>query len=165
MATSQAAPDTAAAKRGRQLTHTLAVLPWRARVEPVNCILEQRLDSLLPRLMCEADIDLWLVIARELNEDPVYPTLMPEPGGERARRTTILVFHDRGRENGFEQLTVSRLPLGGLYQPGWEGDLDQQWRRLAELVAEREPRRIGIDVSRYWAVGDWLSSGLHEWLR
>jgi Xaa-Pro aminopeptidase len=159
-------PAGAPAAQGRQLAHTPAVLPWRARVEPVNRILELRLDNLLPRLMREAGIDLWLVIARELNEDPVYPTLVPEPGGERARRTTMLVFHDRGGEAGVERLTVSRYPLGGLYQPAWEGgDLDQQWRRLAELVTEREPRRIGIDVSRHWAVADGLSAGLHERLR
>lgn len=157
-----AALPAAAPGQGRQLVRVPAVLPLRARVEPVNRILEKRLDELLPALMREAGVDLWLVIARELAEDPVYPTLVPEPGAESARRTTMLLFHDRGAEAGVERLTVSRYPLGGLYQPAWEGgDLDQQWRRLAELVRERDPRRIAVNVSRHWAVADGLSAGLH----
>jgi Xaa-Pro aminopeptidase len=166
-ASSTVSPAAAAATgdvpaQGRQLTRTPEVLPWRARVEPVNRVLQKRLDTLLPGLMREADIDLWLVIARELNEDPVYRTLVPEPDSGSARRTTMLLFHDRGEAAGVERLTVSRYPLGGLYEPAWEGgDLDQQWRRLAELVRERNPRRIGIDVSRHWAVADGLSAGLH----
>ena len=151
------------AAQGRELAGTPAVLPWRARVEPVNRVLKERLDTLLPRLMREAGIDMWLVIARELNEDPVYFTLAPEPGGDTARRTTMLLFHDRGEGGGVERLTVSRYPLGGLYEAAWEGgEVDQQWRRLAELVRERNPRRIGIDVSRHWAVADGLSAGLRE---
>jgi Xaa-Pro aminopeptidase len=131
----------------------------------VNEILAERLRELLPGLMRESGIDLWLVAAREHNEDPVYFTLAPEPSFA-ARRTTILLFHDRGPEQGVERLTVSRYPLGELYEPAWEGgDLDEQWERLAELVRERDPRRIGIDVSRHWPEADGLSAGLEDRLR
>jgi len=102
------------------------------------------------------------VINREYVEDPVYLTLVPEPVFS-ARRTTILLFYDRGPEQGVERLTVSRYPLQGLYDAAWQGGtLDEQWVRLKELVAERNPRRIGIDTSRHWSFGDGLSSGLHE---
>ncbi len=139
-----------------------AVLAERARVAPVNRVLRDRLDHLLPRLMREAGIDLWLVINREYAEDPVYLTLVPEPVFA-ARRTTMLVFHDRGAEQGVERLTVSRYGLGELYTSVWEGsDLDEQWLRLAEIVAERDPRRIGIDVSRHWPVADGLTASLRD---
>jgi Xaa-Pro aminopeptidase len=157
-----AGPAAAEHAQGREIAGIAAILPQRARVEPVNRMLADRLENLLPRLMRETGIDLWLVINREYAEDPVYLTLVPEPVFA-ARRTTMLVFHDRGPEEGVERLTVSRYALGGVYEPAWEGGSDEaQWQRLAEIVAERDPRRIGVDVSRHWAFGDGLTHGLHE---
>ena len=138
------------------------VLPHRDRVTPVNEILRHRLDELLPPLMREAGLDMWIVASREYNEDPVYFSLVPQPSFA-ARRTTILVFFDGGEEAGVERLTVSRYPLGELYEAAWEGgDLDEQWRRLGELVRGRDPRRIGIDISRDWPVASGLSASLHD---
>lgn len=138
------------------------VEPPRERPAVVNAVLEKRLNDLLPRLMREAEIDAWLVIAREYNDDPVYRSLVPDPSFT-ARRTTMLLFHDRGETEGVDRLTVSRYPLGDLYEAAWEGgELDAQWRRLAELLAERRPRRIAINQSREWPVADGLSHGLHQ---
>lgn len=138
------------------------VLSQRERPAVVNRMLRDRLDTLLPALMREAGLDMWLVINREYMEDPVYLTLVPEPVFA-ARRTTILVFFDRGAERGVERLTVSRYPIAGFYESVWEGgDPAEQWRRLAEVIAERDPKRIGINVSRQWAFGDGLSAGLRE---
>ena len=69
-----------------------AVLSTRERVEPENRMVRERLETLLPRLMAETDLDMWLVINREYAEDPVYFTLVPQPSFA-ARRTTMLVFH------------------------------------------------------------------------
>ena len=151
-----------ASGQGRVIAAPGAVLAERARVAPVNRVLQDRLENLLPRLMREAGIDLWLVINREYAEDPVYLTLVPEPVFA-ARRTTMLVFHDRGAEHGVDRLTVSRYGLGELYTSVWEGgDLDEQWARLSEIVAERDPRRIGIDTSRHWPVADGLTASLRD---
>jgi hypothetical protein len=161
----EAAPAAAAAAQGRVIERAdAAVLPERARVAPVNTILRERLDTLLPQLMREQQIDMWLVINREYAEDPVYLTLVPEPVFA-ARRTTMLVFHDRGAEEGIERLTVSRYGLGGIYEAAWEGGSDEeQWSRLATVIRERNPRRIGINVSRHWAFGDGLTAGLRDQL-
>jgi Xaa-Pro aminopeptidase len=114
--------------------------------------------------MREAGLDMWVVINREYAEDPVYMRLVPEPTFA-ARRTTMLVFFDRGPEQGVERLTVSRYPLGGLYEAAWEGgDLVEQWQRLAEVIKERNPKRIGIDKSRTWPVADGLTAALEEML-
>ena len=148
--------------QGRYIPAPGAVLPQRDRVAAINGALEERLDGLLPRLMREAGIDLWLVINREYAEDPVYFSLVPEPVFA-ARRTTMLVFHDRGGEEGLERLTVSRYPLANLYESAWEGgDLDEQWSRLAEIVAARQPRKIGVNVSSHWPVADGLTAGLRD---
>ena len=74
---------------GRVVDAPGAVLAPRDRVEPENRILRERLDTLLPRLMGEADLDMWLVIAREYAEDAVYITLVPQPS-HAARRTGLL---------------------------------------------------------------------------
>src|SRR5687768_5189686 len=139
-----------------------AILPERARADAVNTVLKDRLEKLLPTLMRENGIDMWVVANREYAEDPVYLTLVPEPVFA-ARRTTILVFFDRGAEKGVERLTVSRYPLRDFYDAAWEGgDEDEQWKRLAALVRERDPKRIAINVSREWAFADGLTHGLHE---
>ncbi len=134
----------------------------------VNGILKERLDDLLPGLMRAAGLDMWIVANREYAEDPVYLTLVPEPVFA-ARRTTLLVFHDlgvdadSGQDLGVERLTVSRYGLGDFYASAWPdgGSDEEQWARLAEVVAERDPARIGIDTSRSWAAADGLSHGLH----
>lgn len=148
-------------QQGRFIASPGAVLPERARAAAVNLMLRDRLDNLLPSLMRESGIDLWLIINREYAEDPVYLTLVPEPVFA-ARRTTMLILHDRG-EKGVERLTVSRYPFEGYYTAAWEGgESSAQWKRLAEILRERNPKKIGINVSRDWAFGDGLTHGLHE---
>lgn len=139
------------------------LLPPEARAEVENRILEQRLDSLLPQLMQDAGLDMWLVLSREYAEDPIYFTLVPQPSFA-ARRTTLLAFHRRA-DGTLERLAVNRYPLGGPYESAWSGgDLDEQWKALGRLVTERGPRRIGINVSRDWAIADGLSHALHQQL-
>ena len=118
----------------------VAVEPYERRPAVQNQLLEERLTELLPRLMRESQTDMWIVIAREYNDDPVFLSLAPKPRFT-ARRTTMLVFFDKG-EGGLERLTVSRYPLGALYEAAWEGgDLDAQWQRLATIVEERNPEK------------------------
>jgi hypothetical protein len=156
------AVNAVAQDQGRVIASTGNVLRERQRPDAVNAILKDRLDTLLPSLMRETGVDLWVVINREYAEDPVYLTLVPEPVFS-ARRTSMLVFFDRGAEKGVERLTVSRYPVPGYYDAAWEGgDLDAQWTRLAEVIKERNPKKIAIDVSRNWAFADGLSHGMHE---
>jgi Xaa-Pro aminopeptidase len=158
-----AQPRDEAPAQGREIAGAEGhILRHRERAPAVNRMLKDRLDHLLPALMRETDIDFWVVVNREYAEDPVYLTLVPEPVFA-ARRTTMLVFHDRGGEQGVERLTVSRYPIAGFYEPAWEGgEVDEQWRRLGQIIAERNPRRIGINTSRHWAFGDGLSSGMRD---
>jgi hypothetical protein len=147
--------------QGRVVASVGHVLPERQRPDAVNAMLKDRLETLLPTLMREAGVDMWLVINREYAEDPVYLTLVPEPVFA-ARRTSMLVFFDRG-EKGIERLTVNRYPMRGYYDAAWEGgDLDAQWKRLGELIRERNPKKIAVNTSRHWAFADGLSHGMHE---
>jgi Xaa-Pro aminopeptidase len=139
----------------------VAIEDYERRPDIQNRLLEERLDSLLPRLMRETGVDMWLVIAREYNDDPVFLSLVPKPRFT-ARRTTMLAFFDRG-DAGVERLTVSRYPLGAMYEAAWEGgDLDAQWQRLAEVIAERDPQTIAVNTSDTWPVADGISHSLHS---
>lgn len=147
-------------EQGRVIAGSHAVLPWRDRPAVENRILANRLDALLPALMEEAGIDMWLVIAREYVEDPVYFSLVPQPA-HAARRTTMLVFF-RGPD-GFEKLSVNRYPLGAPYETGWSGgDLAEQWQGLADLIAAKNPQRIGVNTSATWPFADGLTHSLHQ---
>ncbi|MEM7611670.1 MAG: M24 family metallopeptidase [Pseudomonadota bacterium] len=140
----------------------LSVADYSARPKVMNMIVEKRLETVLPRMMRETGIDMWLVIAREYNNDPVFLSLVPKPRFT-ARRTTMLMFYDRGEGAGVERLTISRYPLGTMYEAAWEGgELDEQWQRLGALVAERDPKNIAINVSDTWPVADGLSHHLHQ---
>ncbi|MBU2113123.1 MAG: M24 family metallopeptidase [Gammaproteobacteria bacterium] len=151
--------------QGRQLLspNDYQVLTPRQRVAPENRILTDRLQTLLPQLMTESGLDMWLVINREYAEDPVYFTLVPQPTFA-ARRTTMLLF-SRNTDGSIEKLSVNRYPLGAPYDSAWAGgNLQQQWQALAAEIVKRAPKQIGINVSEHWPVADGLTSGLHQQL-
>jgi hypothetical protein len=56
---------------------TAQILPELERAQFIEEIQQDRFDNLLPKLMDRAEIDMWLVIAREYNEDPVLKTMLP----------------------------------------------------------------------------------------
>jgi len=120
-----------------------------------------RLENILPEIMRREHIDLWLVINREYNEDPVYLTLVPASSFS-ARRTSILVFHDLGPGQGVERLSASFFGAREWYKPAWKDKKILQFENLARLIKEIDPRRIGIDVAPDWAFGDGLSASLKE---
>jgi hypothetical protein len=141
-----------------------AVLPSHERPSVENRILIDRLQNLLPRLLADTNLDMWVVINREYAEDPVYFTLVPQPT-YAARRTTMLVFNRRA-DGTVERLAVNRYPLGEPYASAWSGgDLEAQWKALAEVIVARNPARIGLNVSSTWPVADGLSASLRERLQ
>lgn len=158
-----AAAADASADQGRVINsaNEFQVVPHRQRVAPINAMTYQRLEQLLPRLMAESRLDMWLVINREYAEDPVYFSLVPQPTFA-ARRTTMLIFN-RQDDGTIEKLSVNTYPFGEPYTSIWSGgDLTAQWQALAKLIAERDPQRIGINISRDWPVADGLSHGLYK---
>jgi Xaa-Pro aminopeptidase len=138
------------------------ILPLRERARIQNAWLAERLDTVVPRLMREQNIDMWVLIAREYLEDPVMSTML-NAESMRARRRTILVFFDPGGGRPVERLTVSRYGMGGLFRPAWDPAAQpDQFARLAALIAERDPRRIAIDVSPDTAFADGLTQSQYK---
>ncbi len=87
------------------------ILPMRERAAVVDGLLRERLNRIVPELMREHEVDLWIVLGREYNEDPVLKTMLPATW-HSARRRTILVFHDPGAPAEVERLAVSRYAVG-----------------------------------------------------
>ena len=140
------------------------ILPERQRAELQNQILAWRLDNILPTLMRREQIDMWLVICREYNEDPVYLTLVPQPNVS-ARRTSILIFCDKGPSAGVERLTGSFYDMPPWYKSMYTDKKKDQIENLAAFIKERNPKKIGVNVSDAWAFGDGLSASLYEALK
>lgn len=136
------------------------ILPLRAQMAVRNRWLKERLDTLIPELMAREGFDMWIVAAREYNEDPVIMTLLPEPSMS-ARRRTILVFN-RKQDGSVERLTLDRYGFGEFYTKGWDPAKEDQFACLKRVVAERKPQTIGLNVAENFAFGDGLSHSEYE---
>jgi len=138
---------------------SFSILPERKRAEVMNEWLKWRLDHIIPELMRREGIDLWLIINREYNEDPVYLSLMPEPT-MYARRTSILIFHDQGPDKGVQRLSGSYYGSRNWYEGTWVDKTKKQFENLAGVIKKLDPKKIGINTSNNWAFGDGLSASL-----
>ena len=144
------------------ITDPPTILSPRERVPVINDLLNDRLDNLLPGLMKESGLDMWLVIHREYSEDQLFFSLVPQPTFA-ARRTTILVFYNNPETKQVERFSVSRYAIGDVYPTRWSGgSLNEQWQRLNEIVNELDPETIGINTSKGWALADGLTRGLYN---
>jgi Xaa-Pro aminopeptidase len=145
-------------------------LPLRAQAEMQQEWLRLRVERVLPELMRRHGVQMWLVICREYNEDPVFFSLV-SPTTFAARRRTIYVFFDRGPEQGVERLALGGSSQGGIYtvyrDPETEGrELwgRGQWALLRKVVEERNPATIGVNISHTHNFADGLTAGEREQL-
>jgi len=128
-------------------TFSPEVLPLREQAELRDGWLFNRLEMIVPSLMQRENIDMWLIIASEYNEDPVIRTMLPATW-MAARRTTILVFATNQDSARIERLAVARYDIGRFFKSAWNPDLEpDQFKRLAAIVGSYNPKRIGINIS------------------
>lgn len=133
------------------------ILSPRERAATENRILAERLDAIIPAIMREQGIELWLLVAREYFEEPVVASML-DAENMHARRRTILIFHDPGGGKPVERLTVSRYGLGGLFAPAWDPDKQpDQWQAAADIIAKRDPARIAINTSDLYQFADGMT--------
>lgn len=139
------------------LPHASAqVLSMREQARVVDEILAERFDTLLPTLMERNGIDMWIIISREYNEDPVMRTMLPATW-LNARRRTILVFYNDPAKGRFEKLAVARYGVGDSIKAAWDMEkFPDQWKALADIVETRNPTKIAIDESADFAHADGL---------
>lgn len=122
----------------------------RRRWERMCQIRHEKFDRILPEAMRENGIDMWITVQREGLRDPLYYDL----GEGYIGSTGYIVFTDRGGER-IERAALGiddrRLEACGVYDI-IEGGFD-----LRDFVAERDPKRIGLNMSTSIGAADGLS--------
>lgn len=136
------------------------VLTHREQHTLVRGWIEKRFDMLLPTLMRNASIDMWIIVSREYNDDPVFRSMAPLTTYS-SRRRTILVFFDPGAGRPVERFSVGRFDLDGLFKLVPTAN-DGQWEGLKKLVTEKNPKVIGVNMSEAFNHADGLTANEHQ---
>ncbi|WP_281986617.1 M24 family metallopeptidase [Aquimarina aggregata] len=130
------------------------ILPQRERAAVIDMVLEDRFNNLLPQLMDRTNFDMWIIISREYNEDPVLRTMLPATW-LNARRRTILVFYRDKSKNTIEKLAVARYNVGKNIESAWDKEKQpNQWKALMQIIQDRNPNKIGINFSKDFGIVD-----------
>ncbi len=138
------------------------ILSEKAQAKIIDEILTDRLNNLLPKLMDRSGIDMWILISREYNEDPVLKTMLPSTWLNARRRTIILFYRDK-QKNTLDKLAVARYNFGDNIFSAWDKDKQpNQWKRLIELIEERNPKTIGLNFSTHFNISDGLDKTDYE---
>ena len=136
------------------------ILSVEEQSKVIDDILEDRLDNLLPKLMRREGIDMWILISREYNEDPVMKTILPSTW-LAARRRTIMVFYDNGEK--LDKIAIARYSVGRLLKGEWNVDVyPDQWEALMNIINDRNPRKIGLNYSDNYGLADGLVKSEYE---
>ncbi|MFT3749889.1 MAG: M24 family metallopeptidase [Agriterribacter sp.] len=132
------------------------VLSLREQSRVIDELLAERLDSLLPQLMQKNDIDMWIVMSREYNEDPVLRTMLPSTWLS-ARRRTILVFYNNPSKKQYEKLAIARYNVGNSIKSAWDIQrFPDQWDALINVITSRNPQKIGLNYSADFGHADGI---------
>jgi Xaa-Pro aminopeptidase len=132
------------------------ILSERAQAEWIEEITLKRFEQVLPALMDRCGIDMWVLISREYNEDPVVKTMLP-PDWYAARRRTIFVFNMKD-DGTVERVAIARYKVGSFFDSAWDPDVTpDQYEALKDYIIEKKPKKIGINVSFDFGHADGLA--------
>ena len=132
------------------------ILGLKERAKVIEEIQKDRFDNLLPKLMDETGIDMWVIITREYNEDPIIKTLLP-PTWLNARRRTILAFHYDKKSKNLEKVAIARYSFGKNIPSIWNKDEEpNQMKALAKFIEDKNPNKIGLNYSDHFALADGI---------
>ncbi len=132
------------------------ILSERERAALKDDLLEDRFQNLLPQLMDDTNIDMWLIISREYNEDPVMKTMLPA-NWLNARRRTMMVFYRNKEKDTMERIAVARYDIGKSIKSAWQKEKQpDQWKALVDIISKRNPKKIGINYSSHFPLADGL---------
>ena len=147
--------------------------PASPYIEENNQIRRDKFDQVLPQAMRDNDIDMWIHVVREAIPDSF--------GAEELGSTSgVFVFTDRGGDRierailgrrwgashrGWGEMDYKLVEESGAYDiiaepirvqeplAGPDTEYDYRFEGLGEFVAERDPKRIGVNFKQdlgYW---------------
>ncbi len=119
---------------------------WRK----MNRIRADKFDLVLPEVMRENQIDMWIITNREGKYDPLYQDM----GGGYTSTNGYYVFYDPG-EGRIERASLGMT--GYLIAEGKTYDYIGSAGELVDYVKERNPQKIGLNYSKNFGGADGLS--------
>jgi Xaa-Pro aminopeptidase len=129
----------------------------RRRWERMCQIRNDKFDLILPEVMRENGISMWITTVREGDYGPLYEDL----GRGYPSSLGFYVFTDRGGD----RIERAALGVGGyLLEECGAYDVLQGSSELAAFVAERDPARIGVNMSSSIGAADGLSHTSYQHL-
>lgn len=130
----------------------------RRRWEMQRQIRLDKFEQVLPKAMRDNGIDMWIVAVKENHYDPLWNDL----GRGYVSGIGYYLFTDRGGDR------IERIALGPSgYLIDQSGAYDQMASpsALADLVRQRDPKRIGVNMSDEIGPADGLSVTMHAHLQ
>ena len=130
-------------------------------------IVARRLKEVLPTAMRAHDIDMWIILDREFNPDPLRADVGGRAGGGGVR--TAYIFYDR-REGDLEKIAISSHLLGPTVEQVYDQVICRGYTLeglrpdLKEVIEQRDPQRIGINTSPTLPMADGLTVELKKYL-
>ncbi|WP_346937197.1 hypothetical protein [Clostridium sp.] len=136
--------------------------PLEVQSELSTEILRERLDKVLPWAMESSDIDFWIVMGKENNEDPIMKTLfswdMPN-----ARRISILAFYyDKKSKKVRKMMFGSHSPIMNSIYENVQNKDENCWQGLKRIIDEINPKSIAVQESKNYGFCDGLISSLYK---
>jgi len=134
----------------------IKIIPQRSQADWIDQMLEYRLDNVLPDLMDRSGLDMWVIISREYNEDPIMKTMLPSTW-LAARRRTMMVFFKDSNTGETEKIAIARYDVGKLLKGAWNIDVyPDQYEALKDYIVLKNPKKIGINTSNDFGLADGL---------
>ena len=129
----------------------------RRRWEMQRQIRLDKFDQVLPRAMRAHGIDMWIVAVKENHREPLWEDL----GRGYVSGIGYYVFTDRGGDR-IERAALG--PDGYMIEESGAYDIFAPASTLAAFVRERNPAKIGLNISREIGPADGLSHSLYQHL-
>ena len=131
-----------------------AMRRWRK----MNQVRNDKFDLVLPQAMRENNIDMWIITNREGNLDPLYPDM----GEGYTMDRGYYIFTDKG-EGRIERAALGIS--GYLLKEGGAFDYFGSAEELKEYVQSRDPKRIGLNISKHIGGADGLTYSAYQELQ
>ena len=129
----------------------------RRRWEMQRQIRLDKFDQVLPAVMRAHGIDMWIVAVKEGHREPLWDDL----GRGYVSGVGYYVFTDRGGDR-IERAALG--PDGYMIEESGAYDIFAPAATLPDFVKERNPKRIGLNMSEQIGPADGLSYSLHRHL-
>ncbi len=134
------------------LTLNLYAQDARDNLNIANMIRSDKFNYVLSKAMRNNNIDMWIIIDKGRGTEPLFRDF----GYATSNGNGIFIFTNRGGQR------IERAVLGGEPELLMESRLYEIFKSVRDLrsfVADRDPKRIGINMST--ATELWPPEGLH----